>query len=347
MRPLLRALEVLSSRSDEIHSAWRLLLRQLSPGREEYETLSKMDLQGHYRRLRGKRPEGYDEAVRAEGFELTRRGVPEDHAIAAVAFYLESCLTHLVQEPDQRTLARALVRLTMATQRLLVIAYRRERGARSGFDEKERRSLSRDLHDEVGADLVVLKLYIEMIAMELARGNVAPIGPKLEEAMELVAHAIDSVRRLTLDLGPAVLEQLGFRSGLKLFTRQFSARTGIEVELRDTGLPEAIPSTHETTLYRVLQGALSNVAKHARAHKVKVSIGAVKEAVIVMIVEDDGMGFDVAGRLSQGFGLTTMRERIESLGGRLHVESRTARGGSGRSGTRLEIDLPITPREGS
>src|SRR5262249_5530294 len=160
------------------------------------------------------------------------------------------------------------------------------------------------------------------------------------EALSLVARAIESVRRLTLDLGPAILEQIGFLPAVRHYARQFSERTGIRIQFSEAGLPADIPATHETALYRVLQGALSNVAKHARASSVRVTLGGVRDAVVVMIVEDDGVGFD-PDRGRQGFGLTAMRDRIHSLGGRLHVESRGARAPGGRSGTRIEIDLPL------
>jgi signal transduction histidine kinase len=99
-----------------------------------------------------------------------------------------------------------------------------------------------------------------------------------------------------------------------------------------------VPPSHETALYRVVQGALANVVKHARARVLKVTVGEVRGAVLVMVIQDDGVGFDAARQPPAGaFGLAAMRGRIEGLGGRLHVESRPAR----PSGTRIEIDLPL------
>jgi signal transduction histidine kinase len=210
-----------------------------------------------------------------------------------------------------------------------------------GLDDRERQKLSGDLHDEVGADLIVLKLYIEMIALELAKGSVAPVGPKLQEALVLIAHAIDSVRRLTLDLGPAFLDSLGFLPALRSFVRQFSLRTGIKVELDEKDAPASMPASHETTLYRVLRGALSNVAKHSKARHVTVTLRG-KGDVFVMVVEDDGKGFDVrAQRPERSFGFTAMRERVRGLRGRLHVRSRSAVRRGEKSGTRIEVRLPL------
>lgn len=345
-RPLFGALERLW-RSQEIGRRWRQLLRRLSPGREEYDALAQIDLGGSYRLLEAEDYEAFGETLQRQGRALALRGVREEDAVLAIAFYLESCLGMLLKASlDRKALALALVRLTAATQRSLLAGYATGRTAGRGVDDQERKRLSRDLHDEIGADLVVLKLYIEMIAIELEKGNVGQIRSKLEEAKALISRAVESVRRLTLDLGPAVLEQLGFMPAIRMYARQFGARTGITVQVQEGDMPASIPPTHETALYRVLQGTLSNVLKHARAANVRVTLGAVRGAVLVMIVEDDGVGFDIARlKPETGFGLRALRDRIQGLGGRLHIESRRARGRGARSGTRIEIDLPLRPAE--
>jgi signal transduction histidine kinase len=340
--PLVRALDLLGPQAKQISTAWRKLLRRLAPDRKEFEgleALASLDLGEHSSHLRSADYDSYFEAVRLQGQALSVQGVPEDQAVAALAFYLESALSRLLDQTSEKDLALALVRLTSAIQRFVMSGYNlsRARGWRR-LDEQERLKLSRDLHDDIGADLVVLKLYIEMIGLELKRGRVEQIGPKLEEALALVGHAVESVRRLTLDLGPAILDQIGLAAAIKLYCRQFSSRTGISVQVHEAQLPERAPASHETALYRVLQGALSNVVKHARARNVKVHLGALRSKVIVMIIEDDGVGFDTVRHPPQGaFGLTAMRDRIESLGGRIHVESRPGR----KAGARIEIDLPL------
>jgi signal transduction histidine kinase len=187
----------------------------------------------------------------------------------------------------------------------------------------------------------VLKLYVEMIASELAKGSRRPLGPKLEETLALIAHAIESVRRLTLDLGPAFLDTLGFLPALRGFVRQFSQRTGIKVRLEESGAPVSMPTSHETALYRVLLGALSNVAKHSKARHATVALSR-KGTVFAMSVEDDGHGFDVrAVSPDSSFGLTAMRERVRGLHGRLSIRSRRARRRGESSGTRIEVRLPL------
>ena len=138
---------------------------------------------------------------------------------------------------------------------------------------------------------------------------------------------------------------MGFLPAVRLYARQFGTRTGIKVDVREADLPAEVPETHETALYRVMQGALSNVAKHAHAQNVRVTLGGLRDAVIVMIIEDDGVGFEMSRPGSaRGFGLTAMRDCVQSLGGRLHVQSRSASMAGGRQGTRIEIDLPLRRR---
>jgi signal transduction histidine kinase len=150
------------------------------------------------------------------------------------------------------------------------------------------------------------------------------------------------VRRVILDLGPAILEELGLQQAIRLYARQFSGRTGIKVHVREHGALGRLPHTHERALYRVLQGALSNVLKHAHAGNATVTLAAGPGPVVVMYVEDDGVGFDAQRRApALSFGLSTMRGRMESLGGRFRIESWPAAAGAGRRGTRIEVALPL------
>src|SRR4029450_12619156 len=219
-----------------------------------------------------------------------------------------------------------------------VLRPRAPRAGGGAFNEGARRRLSRDLHDEVGHQLVVLKLYLELIARDFSDQTDRGARQKLEEAMALVGQVLQSIKRLILDLGPAVLEEVGLPTALRLYARQFTARTGVRVEVRDAGLSRELSATQQTALYRLMQGALSNVLKHASASNVRIILGSMKATSVVMIVEDDGVGFDVS-HPRQAFGLEAMRERIETLGGHFHLESHPAAGGRKRRGTRIEVDL--------
>ncbi|MDP9112167.1 MAG: sensor histidine kinase [Acidobacteriota bacterium] len=293
---------------------------------------------------------------------LAQSGVSLQEAAAALHQLFEICAPYLTQRDSLLAFSRlhALVMLLMVgaytrhksvplparTKTIPLIAPERRHDASvyvTKVYEEERKRLSRDLHDEVGHDLVLIKLYLEMIALDTKKKDVPGIRPRLNEAIALVSHAIDSVRRLVLDLGPAVFDDLGFLQAVRTYTGQFSSRTKISVQLREGYLPENIPMTHQVALYRLLQGALSNVLKHASAKSVKVSLGCMKNSVLILVIQDDGVGFDTTARPGNGsFGLTAMRERVEVLGGRIHIQSMPAGSPSKIRGTRIEIDLPLS-----
>lgn len=338
--PLSIALEKLADHSVDIKCAWRTRLERLAFSPDELDALSALTLQTYLPEIRTGNFDTYAVALEGAGQTLARLGMPETRAMAALAAQLESSLPYVVSEPAGE-LAAALVRLTFAGGLSLTAGYSNARTTSwRSFGEQERQRLSRDLHDEIGHHLVVLKLYLGMISAELAKARPTRIRERLDEATGLVSQAIQSVRRLILDLGPVALEGVGFLPALKLYARQFSARTGVKVRVRDRGLPGRLPPSHETALYRLLQGALSNVLKHAEARSVKVTVGSASGDAIEMTIEDDGIGFDTAVP-RQAFGLAAMRDRVASLGGRLRVESRPADLRNGRHGTRIHVELPL------
>lgn len=349
-QPLRDVLSRMVPDARRIHRTWRRLLRAFDPDRTTLDRLADVNLLASYRHLlSGSRAEGgrsdeqYRLAIGRDAMNLIRSGVGEDLAIAAIALHLEASLVY-ARRPAE---CRALTRLTSTTQRLVVERYREEWMAdQRRADDQERQKLSRDLHDEVGADLVVLKLYVEMIAVELAKGRIKQVGPKLQEALLIIAHSIESVRRLSLDLGPAYLDSLGFLPALRSVVRQFARRTGIKGELKKGRTPKPLPPSHEVAVYRVLLGALSNVAKHSKARHVTVTVSTVGRD-FRMTVQDDGRGFDIAAlRPERSFGITAMRERVRALNGRFRIESWTAPRRGVRPGTRIAVSLPAPTMEG-
>lgn len=334
------ALERLADHSLDIQRAWRRKLERLAFSPDEVEALAALTLEAYLPQVRTSSFDAYALALERAGQSLATRGMPEARAMAALSAQLESSLPYVVSDPAGE-LAAALVRLTFAGGLSLTAGYSHARTASwRSYGEQERQRLSRDLHDEIGHHLVVLKLYLGMISAELAKARPARIREKLDEATSLVIQAIQSVRRLILDLGPVALEGVGFLPAIKLYAKQFSTRTGVKVRVRDRGLPARLPRSHETALYRLLQGALSNVLKHAQARSVKVMVGSASGSRVAMAIEDDGIGFDTAVP-RQAFGLAAMRDRVSSLGGRLRVVSTPARLTRGRHGTRIEVELPV------
>jgi two-component system NarL family sensor kinase len=148
-------------------------------------------------------------------------------------------------------------------------------------------------------------------------------------------------------LGPAVWNEQGFVPAVRLYARQFADRTGIKVRLNAARMQARLPARCETALYKVLQGALSNVVAHADAHRVKITLASGRESV-AMRIEDDGRGFHVERKLgvpSQSYGLRAMRERIELLGGAIDFSSRPARLRAECRGTTIEAHLPLQDNE--
>jgi signal transduction histidine kinase len=339
-RPLSGALETLAEHDAAIQRTWRRKLRRLGYKPDELEALAALSLPTYLPQIRTGSFETYALALESAGQALARSGMPEARAVAALGVQLESALPYLIGGPIGEA-AAALVRLAFVGSLSLIAGYSRARTSSwRSFGEEERHRFSRDLHDEIGHQLVVLKLYLGIISGEMDTARPDEMRAKLDEATGLVGQTIQSVRRLILDLGPIALEGVGFLPAVKLYARQFGARTGVKVNVRNRGLPSSLPSGHETALYRLLQGALSNVLKHASARTVTITVRGLKGGAVAMTIEDDGVGFD-ASAPRQAFGLAAMRDRVASLGGRLRVESRPAGSRRGRHGTRIEVELPL------
>jgi signal transduction histidine kinase len=342
--PLRRALERLAPIFPEIKLNWRASLARFVRRRDEYDAVTGLALDRYQRHLAAGDFEAFTRELEQQGHALASLGVAEEHAFLALALYQEHCLAALArQAPGEPELAMGLARLVSVAQLFLQSGYANARAVGwSALDEQDRQRLARDLHDDIGHNLIVLKLYMEQMAQDFNKGRTEQAGSKLAETVALVSDAIESVRRVILDLGPAILEELGLQQAIRLYARQFSGRTGIKVHVRESGVIGRLPHTHERALYRVLQSALSNVLKHSQAENATVTLAAGPGPVVVMSVEDDGVGFEAQRRAPVlSFGLTTMRGRTESLGGRFRVESWPAGAGDGRQGTRIEVSLPL------
>jgi signal transduction histidine kinase len=345
IKPSLQAaLRMIQPHAAEIRSTWRKKLFASGLLDEHVELLSPLALDKQFKELELADFESYSRHVESVAQSLQAAGIEETHAVLSLGLYLESCLPHLRKEAKTDP-ALALVRVTNVGQWGILRSYGEYRlVSLRRFQERERRNLARDLHDDIGHNLLVLKLYLEMMSLDLKKADPEKLAPKLEEAQALASYTVDSVRRLMLDLGPPILSQFGLLRAIRIYANQFALRTGIEVKVETTELPNELPAGQETALYRVLQGALSNVLQHSHAKHAKVTVGATRNS-IVMKIEDDGAGFDVAGVLPQrAFGIMAMQERVKSLGGRFHIESRPRSVDPKRHGTRIEIDLPLEER---
>jgi signal transduction histidine kinase len=198
--------------------------------------------------------------------------------------------------------------------------------------ETERRYIARELHDEVGQVLTGLKLLLEMsgrLPSHRLRSHLRDAGVVVNDLMGLV-------RELSLKLRPAMLDDLGLLPGLLWHVERFTAQTNVRVHLLHTGLASRFNAKVETAAYRIVQEALTNVARHAGVDEATVRIWADGTSLGVQVV-DEGTGFNAEAVLRAGAssGLAGMRERAVLLGGRLTVESTPG------EGTCVTAELPL------
>lgn len=202
--------------------------------------------------------------------------------------------------------------------------------------EDERRTVARELHDEIGQALTAVKT--ELAVAERAVGADPRASAALSDARAVTEHALTSVRDLSQLLRPAMLDDFGLPDTLKWYVRRFSDRTGIQTELVADGLSDRFPVDVEVCVYRAVQEGLTNVARHAQTTSCRVFVQRLSSSLVVT-VEDEGCGFqtdsDANGGRRTGLGLVGMRERAVNMGGRFRIDSERGRG------TRLTMELPL------
>ena len=198
--------------------------------------------------------------------------------------------------------------------------------------ESERRRLARELHDETGQALTSILLGVRTV--EEADGETARRAA-VAELRELVRSTLQHVRQLAVELRPTALDDFGLVPALERLTSTFAESTGIGIDLQASLPAERLPPEAETALYRIVQEALTNIVKHARAAHVSVVL-ARRPGSVTAVIEDDGIGFDVGSARADGLGLVGMRERVALLGGRLAIET------TPDAGTTLLAVVPLT-----
>jgi signal transduction histidine kinase len=198
--------------------------------------------------------------------------------------------------------------------------------------EAERRRWARELHDETLQGLGALKVLLA--ATSRAEGLPDATRAALERAIEQVGGEIENLRAIITDLRPSALDELGLVPALTSLVQRTAARAGLEMrtELPDEVPGGRLPAPVETTVYRIAQEALTNVAKHARATSATMRL-SFENGSVELVVTDDGQGFDPDAP-TQGFGLIGMRERVELAGGTLRLERRP-------DGTVLRARVPL------
>ncbi len=264
---------------------------------------------------------------------LSRIGIATVTAIGLLAFYMYLRQTQAVQTVnlrEQEVLERerdrleGLVRDRTATLSELANHLQQVR-------EEERGHLARELHDELGALLTAAKLDVARLKSKID-ATAPDVSERLKHLTETLNSGIALKRRIIEDLRPSSLSNLGLTAALEILTREYAERAGIDVE---TSLePVQLPDAAQLTVYRMVQEALTNIGKYAKASKVLVSVHGYPTHVAVQ-VRDDGVGFDPGSVRPTSHGLAGMRHRVEAAGGRLTLTSRPG------NGTLLSAVLPL------
>ena len=201
--------------------------------------------------------------------------------------------------------------------------------------EEERRVIARELHDEVGQALTAIKM--ELGAARRVEGDLRARS-SLDEARSIAESALHSVRDMSQLLHPSMLDDLGLPDTIDTYLRSFSKRTGIRAQLTHERMEERLPADIEVGAYRIVQEALTNVAKHSGASACTVRLVR-REGLLSVTIEDDGSGIDpqvsLAGDARRGLGLIGMRERAAALSGEFEVGNRD------EGGTKVTVRLPV------
>jgi two-component system sensor histidine kinase UhpB len=203
-------------------------------------------------------------------------------------------------------------------------------------EEAERQRVARDLHDLVGQNLNALGINLNLLRKHMPEATTELVRSRLDDSLALVQETSASIRHVMDNLRPPMLDDFGLVATLHWYGARFASRTGVAVTVQGREPTPRLAAPVENALFRIVQEGLTNVAKHARATQVTVTVAA-DDGGARLVVADDGVGFDPAhlgppdGR--RGWGLMTMVERAVAVGGRCRIESQP------RQGTRVIVEV--------
>lgn len=202
--------------------------------------------------------------------------------------------------------------------------------------EQERQRIARELHDGFGQHLIALNMHLNSLHDPLTDKETGQTDQRLTDSIGIVSDMTDAIRDIIHDFRPAVLDDFGLLAGIRSLANQFSQHTHLRISVQgDDDMPR-LPDFVEITLYRIVQEALNNVAKHAQAANVSIRL---KQSGIIVLLEvaDDGIGFDITqfghAKEAGAWGLLNTRERAEAIGGTLSIESEIGKG------TRVVVEI--------
>ncbi len=204
--------------------------------------------------------------------------------------------------------------------------------------EEERKSLSRNLHDEIGQTLTAININLEIFNQAVSLSKL-DLSQRILDCKKLVVKTIQNVQWFAHDLRPTLLDELGLESSILSYARKFSDRTGIKIDITKSQENHKFADDVEIVLYRIFQEGLNNIAKHAQAKNVRVELET-HENTIVLSIADDGVGFNIKGLENKavgkgGLGINGMRERVKLIEGKLSLTSKQ------KQGTTIYVEAPI------
>lgn len=284
--------------------------------------------------------------------ELTARtGLPYDGGeLGELARSFDEMAATLQKRYEERVEAEASLREALAENAKMLdvllqkgIQFKALTVRLAEVEENEKRRLSHELHDRVGQTLTALGLNLNIVETLLS-GDVSPaVKKRLDDSMELLEETVKHIRDVMANLSPPVLDKYGLPAALRWYGERLSERSGLSVVVQADEPLRRLPASHEIALYRLIQEALNNVIRHAKARTATITLEELDEGILRLTVADDGVGFEAdtffasspsgppQARLHWGF--VTMRERAEMANGRFHVESAPG------EGTRVVVDI--------
>jgi signal transduction histidine kinase len=259
-----------------------------------------------------------------------------DEVIAVLGFFV------FEPRPEDNRLVE-LVTAVAAELGLVIQKMRAERALRHSeaflkAQDLERRRVARELHDGVNQTLSSIAFRLKVLEGDFALRS-KRLQQQASRAVDLLEHAMDEVRRITRDLAPSLLEEVGLVPGLRRLGRELSLRTGTSFRLERRRFPSSLPPEVEFNIFRIVQEALTNAEKHSGASRVSVRLWR-NASRIGVGVRDNGKGFSLSrssNGMSDRMGLTNIRERSRLIHGRLHLHSSPGRG------TRIRLEIPLRP----
>lgn len=228
-----------------------------------------------------------------------------------------------------------LVLLVAIYQRSRLRRKRRQESQRKSFEAvlAERGRFAREIHDSLAQGLTSISLQLECVRNQITDSPALAAG-HLETARELVRESMREARRTIWNLRPLALGEADLASALQKYAADLTRDNGISCQQQIEGSPRPLPQEYENALLRIGQESLTNAVRHAAPRRILVRL-RFGDGWVTLVVKDDGRGFDVAGRVGKGYGLTGMRERVDALGGSLSIDSPAG------EGTEVSVTLPI------